>query len=82
MMENQPTIEQHNSTSQCLYLSSSGERCTRPAYEDGFCDRHGKSTTWLSGNQMPRKLAALLIGLAVIWPILQDLWNAVRHLFH
>ncbi|MFC7215264.1 gas vesicle protein GvpO, halophile-type [Saliphagus sp. GCM10025334] len=29
------------STDQCKAITSSGERCSRPAQEDGFCHQHG-----------------------------------------
>ncbi len=74
------TVDLHgNEVRHCLHLGPAGERCTRPAYEDGFCDRHGASTAWPLSGQVSRKFAALLIGLAVIWPILEDLWHALRH---
>jgi hypothetical protein len=64
----------------CLHLGRSGERCGRPAFEDGFCESHGPDATWRFGTAARRKFMAVLLGIAVLWPWLADLWHAIQHL--
>ncbi len=63
----------------CLRLGSSGERCEEPALEDGFCERHGPDAAWQFGVAARRKLLAVLFIIAMLWPLLADLWRAFRH---
>ncbi len=61
-----------NSPSPCLYLGPRGERCARPAQEDGFCELHAPD-----GNSMPwarfvRRVAAAFLLIAFLWLILGD----------
>lgn len=39
------------STEQCKALTGSGERCSRPAQEDGFCYQHDESDQTVSDSQ-------------------------------
>ena len=66
----------------CLHLGSSGERCEEPALEDGFCERHGPDAAWRFGIAARRKIMAVLLGIAVLWPLLADLWRAIQHWRH
>jgi hypothetical protein len=56
----------------CLHLASNGRRCERPALEDGFCARHSsdgiESGAWI----WFRRIAALLLAAAILWPIIED----------
>lgn len=61
---------------QCLHLSASGERCRRAATEDGFCERHGPNAAPQFAFNASRKIAAILLAAAVLWPILLDLYRA------
>jgi Family of unknown function (DUF5763) len=78
-METHPTIQSPNAAPQCLHLSHSGERCPRPAFEDGFCDLHGPDAAWRFNTAARRKIFALLLGAAILWPILVDLYHAIQH---
>ncbi|MHB8558581.1 MAG: hypothetical protein ACYDCU_10735 [Candidatus Acidiferrales bacterium] len=49
------------------------------AFEDGFCDRHGPDALWQFGIAARRKFMAVLLGIAVLWPWLADLWRAFQH---
>lgn len=64
---------------QCLHLSASGQRCWRPAGEDGFCELHSPNAAPQFAFTPGRKLAAILLAAAVLWPILLDLYRAFHH---
>ena len=66
----------------CLHLGRFGERCERVALEDGFCDLHGPDASWQIGVAGRRKFMAVLLGIAVLWPWLADLWRAIQHWRH
>lgn len=66
----QVNISQGRYYGPCLYLGPTGQRCDRPAREDGFCNRHapeGASAAW---SNPFRIAAALALLLATIWPLL------------
>lgn len=63
----------------CLYLGRSGERCEELAHEHGFCERHGPDAAWRFGITARQRLMAVLLALAVIWPLLANLWHAIQH---
>ncbi|HLW81526.1 MAG TPA: DUF5763 domain-containing protein [Candidatus Acidoferrales bacterium] len=71
--------DQSQSSTQCLHLNPSGQRCSRPALEDGFCERHGPDATWRFAFTARRKIAAILLAAAILWPILLDLYHALHH---
>jgi Family of unknown function (DUF5763) len=77
-MEAQGRIEAGRSGGQCLHLSHAGSRCARPALEDGFCERHGPDAAWRFNVAMRRRIFAVLLAAAVLWPILEDLWHALH----
>ena len=53
----------------CLYFGPAGQRCDRRATRDGFCQRHQPGTPTISAPFLtPKKLAAFLIALAMLWP--------------
>ncbi|WP_440771577.1 gas vesicle protein GvpO, halophile-type [Natronorubrum sp. DTA28] len=41
----------HQSTDQCKALTEDGERCSRPAQDDGFCYQHDESDQTVSDSQ-------------------------------
>jgi hypothetical protein len=63
---------------QCLHLSLSGKRCLHPALDDGFCERHGPDAVWRFNTAMIRRVVAIILGFIILWPILVDLWHALR----
>jgi uncharacterized protein DUF5763 len=65
--------------SQCLHLGRSGNRCSRAALEDGFCERHSPNAPAQFAFTASRKIAAIFLALAVLWPILLDLYRAFHH---
>jgi hypothetical protein len=65
----------------CLYLGPSGQRCDRRAAKDGFCSRHQPDMpTAASPFFTPKKLAAFLIALAMLWPELTKFVSALARL--
>lgn len=64
---------------QCLHLGRSGARCLRAALEDGFCERHAPDAAWRFNIAARRKLFAVLLAAAVLWPLLVDLYHALHH---
>lgn len=65
-------------SSQCLHLGRSGNRCPRAALEDGFCERHSPNAPPQFAFTASRKIAAIFLAIAVLWPILLDLYHAFR----
>jgi hypothetical protein len=65
----------------CLYLGPAGQRCDRRATQDGFCQRHQPNATTISPPFFtPKKLAAFLIALAMLWPELMRFLSALARL--
>lgn len=56
----------------CLHLGSNGRRCERPALEDGFCARHSPDGAETGPWTWFRRIAALLLAAAILWPIIED----------
>jgi hypothetical protein len=66
----------------CLYFGPAGQRCDRRATRDGFCDRHQLGLPALASPMLtPKKIAAFLMALAVLWPELARLLSALARLF-
>ena len=61
----------------CLYLGPTGQRCDRPAGEDGFCQLHGPEGAGVSWKNPIRVIAALLLLLATIWPLLAHFFSEI-----
>jgi Family of unknown function (DUF5763) len=57
----------------CLYLGPRGQRCDRPAREDGFCALHTADALSPSPWVWFRRLAAILVAAAILWPIVEAL---------
>jgi hypothetical protein len=65
----------------CLYFGPAGQRCNRRATRDGFCQRHQPDTPAISIPFFtPKKLAAFLIALAMLWPELTRFLSALARL--
>jgi hypothetical protein len=66
----------------CIYLGPRGQRCERPALEDGFCARHSPEAavpglwTWF------RRFAAILVAAAILWPIIEAFLEELSHWSH
>lgn len=65
----------------CLYLGTAGQRCDRRATRDGFCQWHQPGNSVTSAPFFtPKKLAAFLIALAMLWPELTRFLSAFARL--
>jgi Family of unknown function (DUF5763) len=65
----------------CLYLGPAGQRCNRRATRDGFCSRHQPDAPTASTPFFtPKKLAAFLIALAMLWPEITRFLSALARL--
>lgn len=65
----------------CLYLGPNGQRCNRRATMDCFCRRHQPGTSTISAPFFtPKKFAAFLIALAMLWPELTRFVSALARL--
>lgn len=75
---------QSASRSLCLYFGPGGERCCRPALDNGFCTRHqpSRSPTRLPDESRARtKKAAATVGiLAALWPLIEELLRQIFRL--
>jgi Family of unknown function (DUF5763) len=56
----------------CLYLGPQGQRCDRPAGEDGFCTRHSPEHAVDRRRIAKQVVAFLLLALGLLWPLLHD----------
>jgi hypothetical protein len=61
----------------CFYLGPAGQRCERPAGEDGFCDRHSPQRESEGWSKWLRWAGALILLIALLWPLLADLLRQV-----
>jgi hypothetical protein len=66
----------------CLYLGPRGQRCDRPALEDGFCALHSPDAVVPGPWIWFRRLAALLVAAAILWPIIEALIEELSHWHH
>jgi hypothetical protein len=67
----------------CLYFGPAGQRCDRRATKDGFCYRHQPGApTIVAPFLTPKKIAAFLAVVAMLWPELAKLMAALVRLFH
>jgi hypothetical protein len=65
----------------CLYFGPAGQRCDHRATRDGFCQRHQPGASVSSAPFFtPKKLAAFLIALAMLWPELTRFLSALARL--
>ena len=71
-----PMNTQPSMATRCLHMGAYGERCWREATEDGFCERHSPNAPAQFAFTASRKIAAIFLALAVLWPILLDLYRA------
>jgi hypothetical protein len=62
----------------CLYIGTSGQRCTRTATRGDFCSRHSAPNPSAPAEGVIVKRAVAVGGvLAVLWPIIFDLIRAL-----
>jgi hypothetical protein len=66
----------------CLYLGPQSQRCDRPALEDGFCALHSADAVVLGPWVWFRRLAALLVAIAILWPIIEAFLEELSHWRH
>jgi hypothetical protein len=74
----------------CLYLGPAGQRCDRRATKACFCAAHQPKASdqllpqslFSSFTITPKKIAALFIALAMLWPELVKALSALMRLFH
>jgi hypothetical protein len=63
----------------CIYLGPRGQRCERPALEDGFCARHSPDAAAPGPWTWFRRSAAILVAAAILWPIIEALLEELSH---
>lgn len=66
----------------CLYLGPRGQRCQRPALEGGFCARHATDSLGFDIWIWIRRLAGLLVAVALLWPIIEAFLVELSHWRH
>lgn len=61
----------------CLYLGPAGERCYRPALDNGFCPSHQPNASpgaLRDASRSRKKKAAATVGIiAAFWPLIEEL---------
>jgi hypothetical protein len=76
-----PSVANRGDLGPCLYFGPAGQRCDRRATRDGFCQRHQPgASVILAPFFTPKKLAAFLIALAMLWPELTRFLSALARL--
>ena len=81
-VETAPVESGSSSYGHCLYWGPRGQRCDRPALEDGFCARHAAQAIAIGPWAWIRRLAALLVAAAILWPIVEALLEQLPHWRH
>ena len=61
----------------CLYLGPSGQRCSLPARQDGFCARHSPEASAEGWVPLAQRAGAILLLVALLWPLLVDLLREI-----
>jgi hypothetical protein len=64
--------------STCLYFGPDGKRCERAAAEGGFCEKHDPERTSRPLVTLLRIAAAVMLLVALIWPLLADFLRELR----
>jgi len=65
----------------CLYLGPRGQRCARPAIDDGFCEKHRPGEK-VAGSLVGRRvLGAVVAVLGILWPYVADLVREIIRWF-
>ncbi|HTU33945.1 MAG TPA: hypothetical protein VMF66_09095 [Candidatus Acidoferrum sp.] len=70
----------------CLYLGPAGERCYRPALDNGFCPSHQPNssptgTVLRDQSRSRKKKAAATVGIiAAFWPLIEELVRQILRL--
>lgn len=65
----------------CLYFGPAGQRCERRATRDGFCARHQAGASAVRVPILtPKRIAAFLVAIAMLWPELVRIVSALLRL--
>ena len=68
----------------CLYFGPAGERCYRPAQDNGFCPRHqpnASPTAPRDESRARKKKAVATVGIiAALWPLVEELLRQIFRL--
>ncbi len=62
----------------CLHFGPNGKRCSRPAAIGGFCDKHDPERAAPPDLPLLRMAAAVLLLIALLWPLLADVVRELR----
>jgi hypothetical protein len=77
-----------NDQGPCLYLGSQGQRCSRPALENGFCAHHTPAQLGAAVPDPGRKsrFAAIAVAALIIfdnlWPVISEVFREIIRLIH
>ncbi len=66
----------------CLYMGPQGQRCERPALEGGFCEHHTTDAVAVGPWPWVRRLAGILVAMAILWPIIEAFLNELSRWRH
>lgn len=66
----------------CLYLGPAGQRCDRPALEDGFCSVHQPGGPAGKIGPSNRTLAAIAAIAGILWPYIADVVRLIVRWLH
>jgi hypothetical protein len=66
----------------CLHLGPRGQRCDHAALEGGFCVRHAVDAIDIGPWTWFRRLAAVLVAVAILWPIVEAFLEELSHWRH
>jgi Family of unknown function (DUF5763) len=65
----------------CLYFGPAGQRCSRRATTGGFCFQHQPGALRISVPTIsPKKLAAIGVAIAMLWPEIVKIASALIRL--
>ncbi len=66
----------------CLYLGPSGQRCDKPALEEGFCAVHSPGSAAAVTPNRKRVLAAVAAIAGILWPYVNDVVREIIRWMH
>jgi hypothetical protein len=65
----------------CLYLGPAGQRCSRRATMGGYCSQHQPGAAGISVPTIsPKKMAAIGVAIAMLWPEIVKVASALIRL--
>ncbi len=65
----------------CLYLGPAGQRCSRRATMGGYCSQHQPGATRIGVPAIsPKKMAAIGVAIAMLWPEIVKVASALIRL--